>query len=261
MVALVGIINLTPDSFSDGGRNFAPDLALREARAQLKAGASVLDVGAESTRPGATPLSHQEEWARLADALPALVAMAHAARAQLSLDTYHAATAQKALALGVDWINDVSFGADEAMLPLIAKSHCRYVLTHALSVPASAQQVLPASVDAAAEVVRALEEKIVELEAAGIARSRLVVDPGIGFGKTPEQSLALLKRIDTIAALGVPVMVGHSRKSFLQAAEGLRDAATLAASLYLAGKKVDYLRVHAVAEHAQALATWKQLHA
>ena len=263
MAELVGILNLTPDSFSDGGTNFAPDMALRTARSMLKGGAAVLDVGAESTRPGATLLSSQEEWARLTDVLPSLVAMAHQARAQVSLDTRHAATAQKALALGIDWINDVSGGQDPALFTLVAASRCQYVLMHALSVPPDGRHI-DAGLDVVQEVKRWWETKLAECEAAGLSRSRIVLDPGLGFGKTPEQNLALVRRADELKSMGCRVLMGHSRKSFLApyaSPPDNRDPATISASLWMAEQGVDYLRVHVVPEHAQALAIWKVLKA
>lgn len=257
MVKLVGIINLTPDSFSDGGMLASTDHAVAYANELVEAGAAVLDIGAESTRPGATPLSAEEEWARLHAPLAAICS-AVKGRAVISVDTRHAATAKNALALGVEWINDVSGLADAAMLAVLSDSECNIVAMHSLTVPADANVILPEGKDPIEAVLEYAETLSARLAQAGIARERLILDPGIGFGKTPEQLLELLRRIDELAAAGYPLFVGHSRKSFLKAFTGgkpeLRDAATLAVSLVLARRKVDYLRVHDVAAHTAALA-------
>lgn len=252
---LVGIVNITPDSFSDGGQALRPADALRRAAQLIEDGASVLDVGAESTRPGATPLSPQGEWARLSPVLAELAALCRAEGVALSVDTRHGETAHRALEAGADWINDVSGFQDDAMLAAVRDTDCRLVAMHALSVPASRSRVLPPSTDIAAlmrDWCKATRERLAQ---AGIAPDRLILDPGIGFGKTARQSWALLADAPAWLPENVPVLIGHSRKSFLslfsenEPAPDLRDALTRQLSALLAAHGVAWLRVHDVAGH------------
>ena len=248
---LVAIINITPDSFSDGGDMFSPLAALNAIERAVAAGATVIDVGAESTRPGAQSLAWEEEWNRLE---PVAMHMAGAVkgRAEISVDTRHAATVREILPYGISWVNDVSGFLNPDMVEVVVASQCRLVVMHSLTVPANSAIVLPADVDVVAEVLAFGQRRIAELWAAGIARERIIFDPGVGFGKTAEQSVALLKDIDIFHRLGVPLLVGHSRKSFLKAWDATldRDAATLEVSRYLVSQGVDYLRVHDVPAHA-----------
>lgn len=246
MSKLVGIVNMTPDSFSDGGRGNA-----LEHIAQLIAeGASVIDIGAESTRPNAMLISVEEEWNRLEPVVqPALKAWG--GKVQFSIDTRHAATAAKALALGVDWINDVSGGEEPEMWPLMrAYPQARYVLMHSLTVPANPMVTLAQEADVIEELLLFFATKLVEMQ---LEEHQVILDPGIGFGKTAEQSLQILRRIGELSVLRLPLLVGHSRKSCFGGPMENRDGATLAASIYLARNRVEYLRVHAVGLHAQAL--------
>lgn len=251
---LVGIVNITPDSFSDGGALFSPLTALQAMEKMVQDGASVIDIGAESTRPGAEQLGWEEEWNRL-EPVAAHMEGAVKGKALVSVDTRHAQTAREMLAYGVDWVNDVSgFGARE-MVDAVADADCTLVVMHSLSVPADPKIVLPADADVVAEVYDFAERRIAELWARGVARERIIFDPGVGFGKTAEQSAALILGIARFKALGVPVLVGHSRKSFLKLWNGDadRDAATLDVSRFLIDQGVDYLRVHDVAAHAKLL--------
>jgi dihydropteroate synthase len=253
MTQLVGILNLTPDSFSGDGMQ-ETGAVLRRIDAMMEHGASVIDIGAESTRPGATILAPEEEWRRLEP-----VALALGKRREslhFSVDTRHAEVARRALAAGFDWINDVSGGADPDMLPLAAETGCMLVLMHSLSIPADPARTL-LSPDPMDEVLIWADRSLVQAEMAGIERAHIVLDPGIGFGKAREQSLALIKDIARLKALGAPVMVGHSRKSFLSLftdkPSGARDPETLAVSWHLAALQVDYLRVHDVKSHRAML--------
>jgi len=254
---IVGILNLTPDSFSDGGAHSAPDAALAACARLIDEGADSIDMGAESTRPNAQLLSAEEEWQRLQPVLADCIAQCHAHGVEMSLDTRHAATAEKALTLGVDWINDVSGFASPDMVSVLAASPCKAVLMHSLSVPANPEIVMDERVDALEALVVWMRDRIETLDKAGIAPQRLLLDPGIGFGKTPLQSLAILTRTNELRVLGIPLLIGHSRKSFLSlftdspAAE--RDGVTLAFSAMLAQANVEYLRVHAVGAHAAML--------
>jgi dihydropteroate synthase len=254
---LMGIVNLTPDSFSDGGQYASAEQALAAINQMAKDGATIIDIGAESTRPGATPLTHEQEWQRLAPVLSQLPALAGV---EYSLDTRHAQTAEKALSLGVHWINDVSGFADPAMRSVVAASSCRLVVMHSLSVPADKQVTLPEQADVVQELLDFAQKRIAQLGAEGIGKERIIFDIGLGFGKTPVQCIKLLHDIERFKALGLALLVGHSRKSFLAGLSASRDEATLAVSQYLMTKKVDYLRVHDVAAHKTVFSVVGSLH-
>ena len=212
---VMGILNLTPDSFSDGGRLQRPGAALREAGRMLAAGAQLLDLGGQSTRPGAAEVGDHAELARV---LPTLrqIRQAHPA-AVLSVDTYRAAVAEAALAAGADWINDVSGGRREpAILPLVAAAGCPYVLMHRRgdSRTMDSQAVYGDVVaEVRSELLRASERAL----AAGVRPQQLVWDPGLGFAKTTEQNLELLRSLELLADEGFPLLVGPSRKRFIGA--------------------------------------------
>jgi dihydropteroate synthase len=258
---IVGIVNLTPDSFSDGGKYVGPDAAIAHMEMLVEQGADVLDVGAESTRPGARTLSPAEEWERLSGVLS--VAKSRFAHIPISVDTRHAATAARAIDAGVDWINDVAGGSDRQMLEVMRSASCRYVVMHSLSVPADPKKVLPESVNATTTVHGWAERKLLELQDAGIFPERVILDPGIGFGKTAAQSWNLLRGVHKLMDLDVPLLVGHSRKSFFKsvteknAAE--RDVETHMVSAWLAQQGVPYLRVHDVPGTKRAIAVGMQL--
>lgn len=255
---LVGIVNVTPDSFSDGGHYFSAEKAAAQARTLALEGANVIDVGAESTRPGAHPLSPEDEWKRLEPALGLLRSSFKDLNKKplLSVDTRNAAVAKRALEFGIDWINDVSGFRDPEMQKVAQQSDVDLVVMHSLSVPAARNVVFAANENAVEEVLRWAQLRFGELEKLGINRNRLIFDPGVGFGKTPAHSLALLAGAGRFRELGARVLVGHSRKSFLSKFTAKpfseRDPETVTASLELARKGVNYLRVHNVAAHAQA---------
>ncbi|HEY8520800.1 MAG TPA: dihydropteroate synthase [Gammaproteobacteria bacterium] len=261
----MGIVNVTPDSFSDGGRYFAPERALEHALALADAGAQIVDLGAESTRPGATPLDADEEWRRLAPVLEPLVERLRddPLRPWLSVDTYHPDVARRAVAAGCDIVNDVSGLTAPAMIELAAESNVQWVAMHNLGVPADRARVLPPESDPCEVVERWLAERLEAWRRAGIDLDRVVFDPGIGFGKNPLQSLALLRHASRFRAMGVRCLVGHSRKSFMRgfagAAEAERDLTTIGASLHLCAQGVDILRVHDVAGHVAAYRGWSHL--
>ncbi len=256
-VTILGVLNATPDSFSDGGRfvtaaGAAPDLAaaLLEARAQLAAGAHVLDVGGESTRPGAAPLTAAEEVARTR---PIIEALAKELGAPISIDTRRAEVAEAALDAGATIVNDISGGAfDSRLLEVAARSGARVILGHLRGEPATMQHGI-AFADVLAEVGDELAAAIARAQAAGVARERIVADPGIGFGKRAPHNLALLANVAVLRArLGVPVLVGPSRKSFLGELTGerepaRRDLATHAACAVAIFAGADAVRVHDVA--------------
>lgn len=211
----MGVINLTPDSFSDGGRFVAPAAAVAEAGRQLARGADVLDLGAQSTRPGAEEVGAEAEIRRLLPALQAIRAAAPAA--VLSVDTFHGAVAEAALAAGANWINDVSGGRrDPAILRLVAAAGCPYVLMHSRGDSRSMdQQARYGAVgrEVRQELLRATDRAL----AAGVRPQQLLWDPGLGFAKTVEHNLALLASLEDLVAEGFPLLVGPSRKRFIGA--------------------------------------------
>jgi dihydropteroate synthase len=249
--ALMGVVNVTPDSFSGDGK--LAEHAFAHAHDLMKAGADILDIGAESTRPHATPLTAEAEWQRLQPVLTALHHCDWRESIRLSVDTRHAQTAGRALALGVDIINDVGGLRDHAMAEILAEHDCDVVVMHALSLPADPNTTLPHDCD----VVRAIldwKRNITKQAAArGIAAERLIYDAGIGFGKTAVQSLKLMTEAAILKQSGGRWLFGHSRKSFLtlftDAASAQRDDLTLAWSAQLAASGIDYVRVHEVARH------------
>jgi len=247
-VVLVGILNATPDSFSDGGVHLDPARAAAAAAEMVAAGARMLDVGAESTRPGAVPVPAEEERRRL---LPVLRAVRDAVGVPISVDTTKADVARRALEAGADLVNDVSAGRfDPGMLPLCAASGVPVVLMHMQGTPATMQQD-PRYTDVVTEVTEFLAERAQAAAEAGVAPDAIVLDPGIGFGKTVEHNCRLLRRLDLIAALGYPILVGVSRKGFFggllggRGAEARLHGTAAAAALAVAGG-ARLLRVHDV---------------
>jgi 2-amino-4-hydroxy-6-hydroxymethyldihydropteridine diphosphokinase / dihydropteroate synthase len=260
----MGIMNLTPDSFSDGGEVAALRDFESRAREWIAEGVHALDLGAESTRPGATPLTQEQEWSRLRPALEFLRGELHGRvfRPLVSVDTRHARTAEYALELGADVINDVSGLSDRCMLAVLKHSSCQYVLMHSKSVPAVSGDHWDVTDPVAALRDWALE-KLELLDREGVALSRVMLDPGIGFGKSPTQSVEILRRIDELLDLPVRVLVGHSRKSFMnlwtKKPFADRDAETVALSMKLAARGVDVLRVHRPVEHARAWRAYQEI--
>ena len=208
---VMGVVNLTPDSFFDGGRFLDPEAALAHARRLLAEGADLIDLGAESTRPGSQPVPADEQWLRLA---PVLERLASERKAVISVDTASASVAERALAAGARVVNDVTALGDPAMAAVVAGAKAGIVLMHMRGTPVDMQRD-PYYDDAAREVAEHLARRLEVGRAAGIADEQMALDPGIGFGKTVRHNLELLARIETLAALGRPVLVGVSRKSFI----------------------------------------------
>jgi 2-amino-4-hydroxy-6-hydroxymethyldihydropteridine diphosphokinase / dihydropteroate synthase len=261
----MGIVNLTPDSFSDGGRYTELAAIAQHVEDLVAAGAHIVDFGAESTRPGATPLTAGQEWSRLA---PALEWAADRYRGELlrpaiSVDTYHTDVAQRAIELGVDIINDVSGLTAPAMIELAASHQADWVAMHHVTIPADRAQTLPPDQDASEAVERWLLERLEHWHHAGLDTRRVIFDPGIGFGKNPLQSLQLLREVPRFRRHGLRCLIGHSRKSFMQSFSGddvaEKDRVTLGASLRLCAFGVDILRVHNVALHTAAWRGWAHL--
>lgn len=258
MPQLVGILNITPDSFSDGGKFPELEAAITHAKQLVEQGAEIIDIGAEATGPDATSLNTHSEWQRLEPVLNAIQGeIKHMLiPPKISIDTYHAETAKKALDFKVDWINDVSGLIDPAMREVIAAYHCDVVIMHHLGVPVVKNQVLPYTDNPVAHVYQWGEKQLDILEKQGINRERIIFDVGIGYGKTPEQSLELINYIEQFSQLKTRLLVGHSRKSFLRQfttkPPAERDLETTVLSLYLASKNVAYLRVHNVETNSRA---------
>jgi 2-amino-4-hydroxy-6-hydroxymethyldihydropteridine diphosphokinase / dihydropteroate synthase len=264
--ALVGILNITPDSFSDGGKFISVSNALAQAEKLVREGAEVLDIGAESTRPGATPVLPETEWALLAPVLTALKEQSKqwAFKPKLSIDTRHLIVAERAMQLGIDWINDVSGFVDPNMRALAAAgSPVKCVVMHNLGIPAQKNIVLASHPNICEQIVDWAEQRFDELLDAGVDANQLIFDIGIGFGKTAQQSIFLLKNIKQFRRLNCPLLIGHSRKSFLNLITEKpfpdRDFETAMVSYQLAAQGVDYLRVHNVSLNAAAISMARQL--
>jgi dihydropteroate synthase len=250
----MGVVNVTPDSFSDAGVNLQPDDAVASARQMIEDGAAIVDVGGESTRPGARPVSGEEELRRV---LPVLEAVAR--ELPVSIDTAKADVARRALELGVELVNDVTaLRGDPRMAGVVAESGAYVCLMHMLGEPRTMQQD-PRYDDVVADVKAFLEERLARAVDAGIAEERICLDPGIGFGKTVEHNFELVRRLDELVALGRPIMVGFSRKSSLGKILGDAQArtgplsASIAAAVAAYERGATILRVHDVREHVEAL--------
>jgi len=258
----MGVVNVTPDSFSDGGRFLDPTVALGQARRLIADGADLLDIGGESTRPGATPVSAGEEIARV---VPLIAAIRAESGVAISIDTMKPAVARAAVAAGATLWNDVSalrFAPDAP--EIAAELGCEVVLMHMLGRPGTMQDA-PRYDDVVAEVEAFLLARALTAMAAGVAREKIWLDPGVGFGKTPAHNLALLAALPRFVALGYPVLLGASRKRFIAALDPLgaepdaRLGGSLAAHLHGAASGVAAVRVHDVRETAQALAVWEAI--
>ena len=255
---VMGILNVTPDSFSDGGQNATDETAIAAGHAMHAAGADMIDIGGESTRPGATPVTPDEEQARI---LPVIRALAAAGLA-VSVDTRHATTMRAALAAGARVINDISaLRGDPAAAAVVATARAPVVLMHMRGTP----QTMAGHArygDVAAEVVGELTDRVAAAEAAGIARGDIAIDPGIGFAKDHTDNIALLDRLAVLHNLGCHILAGVSRKRFIGALTGepvavRRMPGSLAAALAALDRGATILRVHDVAETVQALHVWR----
>ncbi|MEQ6202653.1 dihydropteroate synthase [Sulfitobacter sp. HNIBRBA2951] len=257
---IMGIVNATPDSFSDGGLHAAADDAVAAGLAMAAAGADILDIGGESTRPGAVTVDADEEAARVVPVIAGLRAQGYGG--QISVDTRKAHVAQAALAAGADLINDVSgFTYDPALADVAVQAQVPVCVMHGPVDPATMHHD-PQYDDVLLDVYDFLAGQIEMLEAKGADRTRIIADPGIGFGKTQEHNLALLARLSLFHALGVPVLLGASRKRFIGTignAPEARDrmAGSIAVGLAGISQVAQILRVHDVAQTAQAIALWR----
>ncbi|MDF2901416.1 MAG: folP [Phenylobacterium sp.] len=261
-VNVMGVVNVTPDSFSDGGRFLAPDAALAQARRLIAEGADILDIGAESTRPGSDPVSAQDEIAR---AVPLIEAIRAESPIPISIDTMKPEVARAAVAAGANIWNDVAALGFAPQGPQVAAElGCEVVLMHMQGEPRT-MQAEPRYDDVVAEVTAFLAARAEAARSAGVAREKIWLDPGIGFGKTLAHNLALLANLDALVALGFPVLLGVSRKSLIAAvhppAKLAQDrlAGSLACALKGAEAGVAAVRVHDVAESVQALKVWRAI--
>ncbi|MDQ3003722.1 MAG: dihydropteroate synthase [Fibrobacterota bacterium] len=250
----MGILNVTPDSFHDGGRHAGLDQALRHAETMLEAGADIIDIGGESSRPGAKPVPEAEELARTRPVVREIVKRFSCA---VSIDTVKAGVARAALEVGACIVNDISaMTFDPMMLEVPQAFRAGIVLNHIKGTPMDMQKA-PVYIDAVAEVVAYLKDRVQLLAAMGIATDRIAVDPGIGFGKRVEDNNRLIDRIEALDVLGCPIMLGVSRKSFIVKTKGLETSERLfpsvALAVFAALKGVSILRVHDVKETREAL--------
>lgn len=252
----MGILNVSPDSFSDGGKYFSLDASLSRAEQMIAEGVDIIDIGAESSRPGAQALSLDEELHRV---MPVLYALRDCGKA-ISIDTYKPEVMHEVLAAGADMINDINGFRAEGALDAVKNSDCALCIMHMQNTP-QVMQNNPKYHDVVDDITTFLLERIVVLTDAGILHSRLCVDPGFGFGKTLLQNILLLQKIDAIQkATGLPLLAGVSRKSMIGAITGKsvenRLAGSLSAALVAASNGAHILRVHDVAETVDALAVW-----
>ncbi len=249
---LMGIVNVTPDSFSDGGRFTEPKDMVTHALRLADEGAEILDLGGESTRPGAGPVPAEEEWLRLE---PVLKPLCPKTDARISVDTYKPEIAAKALALGADLVNDVTGLRDPRMIALVANERVPVVVMHMKGEPKTMNE-FPTYRDVVSEIRAFLLERTERALAAGIARDAIIVDPGLGFGKGPGHNVEIIHRVGELRTLGYPVLVGASHKSFLREFGGPEKAGlepSLAAAVLAVENGADILRVHDVAAIAKAI--------
>ena len=249
---VTGVLNVTPDSFSDGGRNFDPARAIARAIEMESEGADIIEIGGESTRPGSSRVSPDEEMGRV---LPVLRGLAGTVSALIAVDTYKSEVARAAIDLGASMINDVSaLRFDPAIADVVAERGAALVLMHMRGDPETMQRIEP-SRDIFAEIESDLGEAIAKAESREVERGRIIIDPGIGFGKTLEQNLAILNHLDRFASMDLPLMIGASRKSFIGHITGRpaseRKFGTAASVAVAITRGAHIIRVHDVKEMAE----------
>ncbi len=250
----MGILNVTPDSFSDGGEFISSEAIARHTAEMQQAGADIIDVGGESSRPFAAPVTLDDELARV---IPAITIIRRQSSAiGISVDTTKAEVARQALEAGADIINDISaMRFDPAMLDIARQTACPIIIMHMQGTPGD-MQIKPSYNDVIGETLDFFRQRLAWLGENGIDHSRIIIDPGIGFGKTVEHNLTIINNLEHYQVLKCPVLVGHSRKSFINhilADESGRDSATATISAICAGKKAAIVRVHDVAKSREAI--------
>ena len=256
---IMGIINTTPDSFSDGGRYTNHDAALLAIDTMIEAGVDIIDIGGESTRPGATPVPAQQEIDRV---IPLIEALRDCGK-PLSIDTYKPQVMQAAITAGVDMINDVRALTTPGAINAVARSHCALIIMHMAGDPLS-MQLKPSYQNLITELQSFFQERLNTLSQAGIAKQRILIDPGFGFGKNLVHNLDLLRHLSHFASFSLPLVAGLSRKSMLGVITGKatdqRQAASVAATVLAAEYGATVHRVHDVAAHVDALKIWSAVH-
>ncbi|MDA1013198.1 MAG: dihydropteroate synthase [Planctomycetota bacterium] len=258
---IMGILNATPDSFSDGGQYFDAAAAVARGLALVGEGADIIDVGGESTRPGSQAVSLEEELRRT---IPLIEQLAGQTSAPISIDTTKAEVARQAMAAGAEIINDISgLTFDDRMLDVARETAAGVICMHIQGTPQT-MQTSPCYDDVVAEVSAYLADRVQRMEAAGIPSERVVVDPGIGFGKTAEHNVRILSNVAAFRSLGRPVLIGHSRKRFLAKVLGRpveeRSAGTIGVAIAVAAQSADIIRVHDVLPIRDALLAWHTIH-
>ena len=258
--AVMGILNVTPDSFSDGGRYVSAANAVHRALQLVEAGADVIDIGGESTRPGSAPVSLREELRRV---IPVIRQLRRRTRVPISIDTSKAEVARQALAAGASIVNDITaLRGDPAMADVVSRARVPVILMHMRGTPRTMQRA-PRYRDVVAEVSAWLRDAVRRARAAGIARSRIWIDPGLGFGKTARHNLLLMRHLKALKRLGQPIVLGPSRKSFIGRATGAPVAERLPGTLTCLAQAaihgIDMVRVHDVAETVQFLTMWSAI--
>ncbi len=259
--SVMGIVNVTPDSFSDGGKSEHSEFAIQNAIQALTDGADIIDIGGESTRPGATPVEMHEEWRRIEPVILGL--LRNDPNAVVSVDTYKPEIARRAIAAGALIVNDIT-GLDPAgeMLHAVAGSDVGIVLMHMQGTPATMQKQ-PVYEDVVAEIIAFFEARIESAVKAGIRRERIAIDPGIGFGKSLEHNLTILRNLPKLAKLGCVVLIGTSRKRMIGEITGRpvieRMAGSVASALHAAAHGAEVVRVHDVAATIDAIRVWSVL--
>lgn len=256
---IMGIVNVTPDSFSDGGKFFHTLKAIDHARQQLENGADILDIGGESTRPGACAVDAKEEWKRVADVLKELLTW----KVPLSIDTMKTTVMAKAVDLGVDILNDVNGFQAEGAEQVLAQSNAGAVVMHMQGEPRTMQNA-PEYSNVVGDVEDFLNRRLIELEQLGVPANRILIDPGFGFGKTLQHNIDLMKATPLFSTLGAGVLVGVSRKRMIAELTGqtdlaLRMSGSVAAASYAAQHGAAVVRVHDVRETADAFKVWSAL--
>ena len=249
---ILGILNITTDSFSDGGKYLSPEAALAQADRLLAEGADILDIGAASSHPDAAPVPPEVEISRLASVIPAL----HDSGASLSIDSFVAQVQAFALEQGVDYLNDIHGFAEPALYPALARSSAKLIVMHAVQARGIATRVDVPPEEIFDRILQFFETRLAALLAAGIDRERLILDPGMGFflGTNPQTSLTVLQRLPELAeAFDLPLLVSVSRKSFLKALPGSPEEASVATELFAVAQGAEFIRTHAPAPLAEGL--------
>lgn len=255
--SLVGVVNVTDDSFSDGGKFNDPSKAVDRIYQLAKDGASIIEIGAQSTRPGAILQTTEEEYKKLKSVLDKITSLTSRKTIRISIDTFHSSIALKLLEdYKISWINDVKGDFDDKSLQLLANAGCKFCFTHSLGVPPRPDKIMPLNQSPINLIKEWGKRSIDRLLKLGFSLNSIILDPGIGFGKSLYQNIEILRHIEELKEVGVPIMSGHSRKSYIKGfsleSADKRDIETIAISLFLKDK-VDFLRIHNVKDHMRAL--------